>query len=320
MAKSMEPSNSRLSPPRSISPQAQAALAGGVPHELIFPDPDDVEGWKRHIAEVNAQLPSAYSKFENITGETRSYEIDGVPVVATGPPEPIGGDRRIILDVHGGALIYAGGATLDPYARMMAGRTQANIVSLDYRMPPMHPYPAGLDDCVKVYRSLVENHGAENIIVLGTSSGGNQAAALVIRARDEGIALPAGLILLTPELDLTESGDTFQTLLGVDLLGSLMDVNCLYAAGAPLDHPYLSPLFGDFTKGFPPTFLQSGTRDLFLSNTVRMHRALRKADVPVELHVWEAMPHGAFTGSTPEDLEVNVEVRKFIRSIWTWAS
>ena len=92
--------------------------------------------------------------------------------------------------------------------------------------------------------------------------------------------MPAGLVLLTPEVDLTESGDSFEVLLGLDpvLKSRLPESIALYADGAPLDHPYLSPLFGDLAH-FPPTLLQSGTRDLFLSNTVRMHRALRDAGV-----------------------------------------
>lgn len=87
--------------------------------------------------------------------------------------------------------------------------------------------------------------------------------------------MPAALVLNTPQVDLTESGDTFRTLAGVDnVLRSLRTPNALYAAGADLRQPYLSPVLGDLT-GFPPTFLRSGTRDLFLSNTVRMHRRLR---------------------------------------------
>ena len=80
-------------------------------------------------------------------------------------------------------------------------------------------------------------------------------------------------------------------------------------------NPGKAPLFGDFTKGFPPTFLQTGTRDLFLSNTVRMHRALRAAGVPAELHVFEAMPHGGF-GVTSEDAELDAEVRRFVDAHW----
>ena len=89
--------------------------------------------------------------------------------------------------------------------------------------------------------------------------------------------------------------------------------NLLYANGHDLAHPYVSPLFADLT-GFPPTFLQAGTRDLYLSNTVRMHRKLRDVGVDTELHVWEAMPHGGFVGA-PEDTEVRVELRRFLNRL-----
>ena len=112
--------------------------------------------------------------------------------------------------------------------------------------------------------------------------------------------------------DLTESGDSFRTLNGIDnALQPLMNVNLVYANGADLSDPYLSPLFGDL-RGFPPTFLQAGTRDLFLSNTVRMHRALLAAGVEAELHVFEAMPHGGFGGGTPEDRDLAQSVLAFL--------
>jgi acetyl esterase/lipase len=181
----------------------------------------------------------------------------------------------------------------------------------DYRMPPLHPYPTPLDDCMSVYRRLLETRSPTDIFVGGGSAGGNLAAALVARAKDEGLPLPAALVLLSPEVDLTESGDSFETNLGIDnVLGSLMQTNLLYANGHDLTHPYLSPLFADL-RGFPPTFLQTGTRDLFLSNTVRMHRKLRACGVEAELHVFEAMPHGGFAGA-PEDLEVRIEMRRFL--------
>jgi acetyl esterase/lipase len=74
----------------------------------------------------------------------------------------------------------------------------------------------------------------------------------------------------------------------------------------------LSPLFADFTAGFPPTFLQSGTRDILLSDTVMMHRALVRAGVDTELHVWEAMPHSGFGFFTPEDEEIRAQFTKFV--------
>jgi acetyl esterase/lipase len=162
-----------------------------------------------------------------------------------------------------------------------------------------------------VYRAALKERPPSHVFVGGGSAGGNLAAALVARAKDEGLPLPAALVLISPEVDLTESGDSFHTNLGIDnVLGSLMQTNLLYANGHDLGHPYLSPLFADVT-GFPPTFLQAGTRDLFLSNTVRMHRKLRSAGVEAELHVFEAMPHGGFAGA-PEDFEVRVEMRRFL--------
>ena len=104
------------------------------------------------------------------------------------------------------------------------------------------------------------------------------------------------------------------TMLGLDpvLTSSLADSIALYAGDHDLTDPYLSPLFGDFT-GFPPTLLQAGTRDLFLSNAVRLHRAMRAAGVDAELHVFEAMPHGGFFGA-PEDDELAREVARFVRA------
>ena len=121
---------------------------------------------------------------------------------------------------------------------------------------------------------------------------------------------------LLESIDLTEAGDTFRTneLLDVTLKRGLPECNALYAGGQDLKNPYLSPLFGDFVPGFPPTFIQSGTRDLFLSNSVLLHRKLRRAGIDAELHVWEAMPHGGFGfGSVPENSEIAEEVGRFIR-------
>ena len=183
-------------------------------------------------------------------------------------------------------------------------------------MPPDHPYPAGLDDCLAFYKMLLRDHAPSEIIVGGGSAGANLAGALLLRARDEGLPLPAAAMLMSPEVDLTESGDSFRTNAGIDGMGTLMQANLLYAAGAPLDHPYLSPLFGDFSKGFPPTLVTAGTRDLFLSNATRLHRALRAAGVPAELHILEAAAHGSFGGGSPEEAELDREMRGFCEKWW----
>lgn len=303
--------------PPGLSAQAQVVLNNAVPTNLEQPtlDMDDREGWRSHIAKHNAALASAF--LHAVPGGNANVHWDriaGVPVVRARPDERIFATGKVVFDIHGGAFIYMGGELVKAMVANATQRIGCDIVSLDYRMPPDHSYPAALDDCMAVYAELLKEIGPNNLIVLGTSAGGNLAAALMLRARDEGLAMPAALVLLSPEIDLTESGDTFQTLLGIDRMGLLTTINKLYANGQPLTHPYLSPLFGD-VSGFPPTFLQSGTRDLFLSNTVRMHRALRAAGVAADLHIWDAMPHGGFFGA-PEDAEVHAEVRQFLARHW----
>lgn len=282
----------------------------------VYPPLDDQQAWLDYVAaQDNAVLPmlrqiTGAAKAvveERTTGAARVYDIlpDGVDPQA----------RGVILDMHGGGLILCGGELCKLMAIGAAFSKQCRIWAVDYRMPPAFPYPAALDDCMDAYRALLLERSPAEIILSGGSAGGNLAAALILRLRDEGLPLPAGVILGTPEVDLTESGDSFQLNEGVDpALHSLKTVNLLYANGHDLRDPYLSPLFGDLA-GFPPTILTTGTRDLFLSNTVRMHRALRAANVPAQLHLTEAGPHTGFLGA-PEGEQIDREIRGFIQEIF----
>lgn len=309
----------RLRPPApaSISEAARQFLDGPAPYaDIPTPaDPNDIAGWEKYIAERGRTI--AQSIKDRVPPELpldeSTFEIDGVTTYVLRPHHvDDGSDTPVYLDIHGGGLILGGGQTCRLMSRGMAMVRPMISWSVDYRMPPAHPYPAPLDDCLAVYRRLLIERDPEHIFVGGVSAGGNLAAALMLKAKDEGLPMPAGLLLITPEVDLTESGDSFVTLNGIDhLLQPLMTTNLLYANGADLSHPYLSPLFGNLA-GFPPTFLQAGTRDLFLSNAVRMHRKLLAVGVEVELHVFEAMPHGGFGGGTPEDVDLWDSVQRFL--------
>lgn len=286
------------------------------PGTASYPDLEDKAGWQDYVDAANHSVLPLLSRIcAVVPAEVRDRTVDSARIFDITPPGHSDDGRGVILDMHGGGLIMCGGELCRLMGIGLAARLQRRIWSVDYRMPPKHPYPAALDDCVAANRALLGERSPDEIIVHGGSAGGNLAAALILRARDEGLPLPAGVILNTPEIDLTESGDSFQTNLGIDpSLRSLMPVNLLYANGHDLRHPYLSPLFGDFSNGFPPTLLTTGTRDLYLSNTVRMHRALRRAGIPAELHVTEAGPHTGFPG-TPEGEEIDLEVRRFIQAV-----
>ncbi len=304
-----------ISVPLFLSDVARAYLVpqqGKVPYPAI----DDKTGWQEYVTGVEQSiLPMLRQMSAQAQAQVEERSANGARVFDILPSGVSADSGPIVLDIHGGALILCGGELCRVMGTGAAMRMQRRVWSVDYRMAPEHPYPAALDDCIAAYRALLAERSPEQIIVSGGSAGGNLAAALMLRARDEGLPLPAGLILGTPEIDLTESGDSFQTNDGIDpSLSSLMPVNLLYADGHDLTHPYLSPLFGDFAKGFPPTLLTTGTRDLYLSNTVRMHRALRAANIPAALHVTEAGPHTGFPGG-PEGAQIDQEIRLFIKAV-----
>ncbi|MGN0064274.1 MAG: alpha/beta hydrolase fold domain-containing protein [Nocardioides sp.] len=312
----VETARPRPPAPTTISAEAQAfltMLSAASPAREPWPAQGDLPAWEARI-EVMDQLTDGFYGLSmppegSITRERQV--IGGVPtwvLVPAGVEEP----SSVVIDIHGGALMFGGGELAWKSAAAAAAGRASVTWSPDYRMPPAAPYPAGLDDCLALYREALDQFGADNVVVGGASAGGNLAAALLLRARDEGLPMPAGLALRTPELDLTEAGDTWRTNDGIDILSSVHEVSVLYADGHELDHPYLSPIYGD-VSGFPRTFLQSGTRDVLLSETVRMHRALLRVGVPAELHVMEAMPHGRFSGATPEDRELLSELVRFER-------
>ncbi len=308
--------------PAHISADAQAFIAAAMQRPRVKPPADgNAAFWHAASADWDQRMVAMVEPFfmpdlldiqTRVIGQATVWDISPRGVAVS--PD------HAYIDIHGGALVFGGGRFAMILGALRALSLSSRVLAVDYRMPPDHPYPAALDDCLATYRFLLETLAPQNIAIGGMSAGGNLAAATVLRARDEGLAVPGALILLTPEADLTESGDSFATNADIDvaLPNGLPEANALYAAGNDLAHPYLSPLFGDFSGAWPKTFLQSGTRDLFLSNTVRFHRALINAGHTAELNVWEAMPHAGFGGTSPEDREMIMAIRQFLKTQTEW--
>jgi monoterpene epsilon-lactone hydrolase len=310
--------------PHSISAEARAVLARAAQTPFQWPphpDPHDIEGWVRYAEGANANMRMMIQALPE-PGDDEPFEATRLGLFdcfrCEGAGKGATPSRRVLFQVHGGALIAGGGDLCRIMASRAAHRLDAIVYAPDYRLPPRFPFPAALDDCLAAYHHVLGLHEPGQIVVLGSSAGGNLAAALMLRAKAQGLPLPAGLVLETPQLDLTESGDSFQTneVIDVVLQHGLGPVNRLYANGYDLANPLLSPLFGDFSEGWPPTLLTAGTRDLFLSNAVRMLHGLRDAGADVELLVYEAMPHGGFFG-TSEDRRVRSDVRNFANACWS---
>jgi epsilon-lactone hydrolase len=309
--------------PGSVSEEAQAVLAMGRlgPPPRDLPALDDVEGWKTYVAETDGFVRSMVGDATaNFAGTVEERDAGPCPLYVVTPDAVTDDDRRVLFDIHGGAWVLGAGELCKMTAVTAANAVRARTWSVDYRMPPDHPFPTPLDDCLAAYRMLLEERRPSEIIVGGTSAGGNLAGALVLKARDEGLPLPAAVIFNTGAFDLMGAGDSWQTNDGLDsvLSGAVEPCTELYAGGRDRREPHISPLYGDLT-GFPPTLLLTGTRDRLLSDNVRMHRALRKAGVDAQLHVWEAAGHGGFLGMAPEDGERFLEMRHFAEAHWARA-
>lgn len=302
--------------PTTISDAARQFLATPFPNR-DQPEVSDKVGWKKMVAAFDKLFEPTIDQLLAIAPATVDRKTIGGTTVHIGTPKAMRHEDRAHLAIHGGGWVFLGGK----YVMGEAARTAASFgcaaFALDYRMPPDHPFPAAVEDGLAVYREMLKSYDPKKIVISGASAGGNLTAAVTLKIRDSGLPMPGAIGLMTPAVDLTRAGDTIHTNDGIDtVLRPFGKMSTLYADGHDLTDPYLSPLFGDFSKGFPPTFLQSGTRDLLLSDTVRMHRKLLQAGVEAELHVWEAMPHGGFGGvfgvAAPEDQEMQAQFVTFV--------
>jgi acetyl esterase/lipase len=129
----------------------------------------------------------------------------------------------------------------------------------------------------------------------GDDSGGGLTAAVILKMRDQGWALPAAAVLVSPAVDLTPAGDTDFTLRSADPSflydRHLKNAAAAYAAPEDQKNPYASPIYGDFSKGFSPTLIQGGTKEILLSGFVRLYQALDSAGQSVKLDLYEGMVH-----------------------------
>jgi len=249
-----------------------------------------------------------------------TMEINGVIIRYITPIEidPVY-SKSIFVHTHGGAYVFNGGDAGAFEAILIAANLKIPIISIDYRMPPDHPYPVGLNDVVAAYEGILEKHKGKTIFMGGSSGGGNFTMSTILKLKDKDIALPKAIFLGTPGADFNKIGDSFYINEGIDkALGSwdglITEALKLYANGTDFNDPYISPIYGDLS-GFPPTILVSGTRDLLLSSTVRTHRKLRDSGVTADLVVIEGHAHADYmiVPNAPESMAVFKDIDNFFK-------
>jgi acetyl esterase/lipase len=246
-----------------------------------------VEGARRRLKLLGRLVPGP-------PRGTATTVIDAGGVKAERISTPASRHDRHVLYLHGGSYVAGWPGLYRDLTWRLASLCRARVLCIDYRLAPEHPFPAALDDAVAAYRWLL-SHGADpqRIALMGDSAGGGLVLATMLRLRDEGVALPATAVVVSPWTDLALTGESLHLnaaidpLIPVELASRVVDL-CL--AGADPRDPYASPLYGDPT-GLPPTLILVGGDDVLRDDAVRMADRMRTAGCCVEIEVWPRMWH-----------------------------
>jgi acetyl esterase/lipase len=251
-----------------------------------------------------------------LTTDYRLEKVDANGVTAywvrTGNPKHA---RKAIVYLHGGGYIL-GSATANLGVPLRVGpAADTPVLSVEYRLAPEHPFPAALDDSVAAYRWLLaRGYAGDDIALVGDSAGGGLAVAAALAIGKAKLPAPAAVAALSPLADLTPVGDTRTTLANWDpiVVGDPTGRFGLYAGSHDVRDPLISPVYADLT-GFPPLLIQVGTREVLLSDAVRLARRARESGVDVTLDVWEGMWHvWQDHALAPEAAQASREIGRFL--------
>jgi len=220
-----------------------------------------------------------------------SLDLAGVPAEKITHASAASG--KVLLHLHGGGYVIG---SIKGYRHLVSRFAVAAGVTayhLDYRLAPEHPFPAALDDAMATYKQLLKTGIApEDLMVGGDSAGGGLATALLLKAREDGLQMPAGLYLLSPWLDMATTAPSYDKFGARDLIVSRDEIRRLataYLGGKP-DNAFTSPVHAD-PAGLPPTLIQVSSEEVLLSDSLNFAARAAMAGVDVRLHVWPEMPH-----------------------------
>jgi len=203
-------------------------------------------------------------------------------------------EGRRILYLHGGGYVGGSPRSHRPLVARLADAARASAIVAEYRLGPEHPCPAAVEDAVAVYRAMLDD-GAEpeRLIVAGDSAGGGLTLALALQLKALDLPQPAGLFVISPWADLTQSHRTYRSKLADDPMitkAGLDDSAAAYLGGFDPRDPRASPVFGDFS-GLAPLLIQVGSEEALLGDSLTLAERAGHARVEVRLEVWPEMIH-----------------------------
>ena len=207
---------------------------------------------------------------------------------------PTGKGDGSILYLHGGGYVYGSLASHRGLVGEIARATAFEVIQLDYRLAPEHPFPSALEDAAAAVKQLYGSGVApEGLVLMGDSAGGGLVLATLLELRNTGWPMPGRAVCVSPWTDLTCSGESYRTRSALD---PMLDrklaskLAALYAGSAKLDDPRLSPLFADLA-GLPPILIQIGAREVLYSDASEFAARAQAAGSPVTLEEWPEMIH-----------------------------
>ena len=299
----------RFQVPGTVSPEAANALGAIYAVTSRNPPPSkptSLQEWDQQRDALDKRmLPASKALADKLGATVRDDRIGGVGVVLIRPAnyEPNG---STLMYMHGGGYTrFTARSRLGP-ALLVAAATGDEVISIDYTDAPRGTWKTATDQVVSVWRALLAKGTAPaSVGLFGDSAGGGLAAGSVLKMRDQGLALPGALYLMSPWTDITDTGDSYLTLSSADPVVAFESSRWnagAYADPADQKNPYASPVYGDYSKSFPPTLIQGGTREMLLSGFVREYQAIRGGGHEAVLDLYEGMPH-VFQASVPNTPE-----------------
>ncbi len=287
---------SYYSVPTTISSEAQEVLRQFPPNTETLPASNDLDVWKKVWQEKEESKKEDNAKVvEHYKPVVKERKLGGVPVLDI-KPKNWEDNGKVLVYTHGGAYVLYSAASTLISSVPVADVTGLRVVSVDYTVAPFAKWNEVTDQVIQVIKALMaEGYGLENIAIYGDSAGGGLTAGTVLKMRDQGLGMPAAVVLWSSWSDITETGDTYETIKDRDPIlvyaNFLANAANAYADPADRKNPYVSPLYGDYSKGFPPTLIQVGTKEIFFSNSVRHYQTLDRANISVKLDPYEGMWH-----------------------------
>lgn len=222
-----------------------------------------------------------------------------------------------VLHLHGGGYVMGDPPGSRGFTAALALATGAEVVSLDYRLAPDHPFPAAVDDALAAYTELLrQGTPAARIAITGESAGGGLTVAALLAARDAGLPQPACAAALSPWVDLACEGGSHQACAARDPLLTrdiLLEMAGQYLQGQDPHAPLASPIAADL-EGLCPLLIQVGADEVLLDDAVTLAERARSAGIDVELEVWPEMIHvwQMFGGLLPEADQAVARIAAFM--------